>query len=115
MGTAERRAEIIRILRSGKSVTMPQLADGLGASVRTIKRDIDALSVEEHYPILTVQGNGGGVRLLDYKHPHINILSREENKVLCSVLNQVSQYEANVIRRMVATYGNIKFLEDESL
>ena len=56
---------------------MPQLATELGVNVKTIQRDILALIVDEGYPINTEQGNGGGVYLVEYRHPHKKILSKE--------------------------------------
>ena len=70
MNVKERRAEEIRILMGRRQETMPQLAHELGVCVNTIKNDLLALTVDEHYPLDTVPGNGGGVILRDFKHQH---------------------------------------------
>ena len=43
--TNERREELIRILMMNKKCTMEYLANSLNVSVRTIKRDVDFLSL----------------------------------------------------------------------
>ncbi len=63
-GTAERRAQIMRILCKRRSETINNLAMELGVSGRTIRRDIDVLSASE--PIYTLPGRyGGGVYVTD--------------------------------------------------
>lgn len=56
MGPNERRLEIIKILCSRRQETMSNLAHEFEVSIRTIKRDIDTLSLS--YPIVTILGNG---------------------------------------------------------
>jgi predicted DNA-binding transcriptional regulator YafY len=61
MGPNERRMEIIEALCRRRQDTMANLAAEFGVSVRTIKNDIDILSLS--YPIETIRGRyGGGVR-----------------------------------------------------
>lgn len=64
MGTAERRAEIMRILCRRRNETISNLAEEFGVSTRTILRDIEVLSITE--PIYTQCGRyGGGVYVAD--------------------------------------------------
>ena len=59
-GTAERRSEIMKILCRRRSETVYNLAFELGVSERTVRRDIEILSLSE--PIYTQSGRyGGGV------------------------------------------------------
>jgi len=62
MSVTERRLEIIRILEGRRHETIKNLASQLGVSQRTIRYDVEALMVE--YPIESVPGNGGGIRLM---------------------------------------------------
>jgi predicted DNA-binding transcriptional regulator YafY len=65
MGPNERRMEIIEALCRRRQDTMANLAAEFGVSVRTIKNDIDILSLS--YPIETIRGRyGGGVRHLEW-------------------------------------------------
>jgi len=100
-----RRNEIIRILRSKNQTTMLYLADALGVSISTIKRDILLLTVDEGYPIDTVQGNRGGVLLRDYTHSHKHILSQEEIKDLTLLMQTVDTYTAEVLKGILKAYA----------
>ena len=60
MGTAERRRMIMRVLCRRGHETIANLACEFGVSQRTIRRDIETLSLSE--PVYTQQGRyGGGV------------------------------------------------------
>ena len=59
---------------------MQVLAAELGVTDRTIRNDILVLTAE--YPLETTRGNGGGVRIADWYHPHKNIFSQDQISVL---------------------------------
>ncbi len=60
-GTAERRVEIMKKLCRRRKDTIGNLAHELGVSERTVRRDLEALSLSE--PIYTQSGRyGGGFR-----------------------------------------------------
>lgn len=64
METAERRYEIMKILCRRRYEIIRNLASEFGVSMRTIQRDIEALSRTE--PIYTKYGKyGGGVYVVD--------------------------------------------------
>ncbi|OPJ55916.1 helix-turn-helix transcriptional regulator [Alkalithermobacter paradoxus] len=64
MGPNERRIEIIERLCHRRQDTMANLANEFGVSIRTIKNDIDILSLS--YPIETIRGrHGGGIKITD--------------------------------------------------
>lgn len=60
---AERRSEILKILCRRRHETIRNLALEFGVSERTIRRDIEALSLSK--PIDTCTGRYGGVYLSD--------------------------------------------------
>ena len=104
MSIRARQAEIIRVLRGRRTETVPNLAREFGVSKNTIYRDIEQLSVD--YPSLTTQrGNGGGVTLSDWKHPHRNIFSREQQQVLTELLAIANKHQAEVLEGLIAAYG----------
>ena len=105
MSVNERRAEIMRILRGVRQTTVPQLSQELGASISTIKRDILALTVEEGYPIDTAQGNGGGIILRDYKHPHKRILSQEQIRVLEKYAQLADAPDVDILNGILKAYA----------
>lgn len=63
MDVSERRNEIIRILCRRRFCTTVDLALEFEVSERTIRRDIDILSLT--YPIYTTSGKHGGIYLLE--------------------------------------------------
>jgi predicted DNA-binding transcriptional regulator YafY len=62
MGTADRREQLLRLLRRRADWTVGQLAERLDASRRTILRDISALR-DVGFDLDSFSGPGGGVRL----------------------------------------------------
>lgn len=65
MGAAERRQQILELLCQRRKETVSNLAAELGVCERTIRRDIEMLTLQ--YPIETVCGRyGGRVKLADW-------------------------------------------------
>ncbi|CAL9535358.1 hypothetical protein SUDANB15_04105 [Streptomyces sp. enrichment culture] len=60
--TSARMLKLLSVLGTGATLTAEELATRLGASVRTVRRDIDTLR-ELGYDIEAVRGVGGGYRL----------------------------------------------------
>ena len=65
MSAVERRQQLLELLCQRRKETIPNLAAELGVCERTIRRDIETLTL--HYPIETVCGRyGGGVKMADW-------------------------------------------------
>lgn len=60
---SQRLIRLIMLINAKKHFTVPELAYEFGLSTRTITRDLQELSVLG-FPIYSVQGRGGGYRLL---------------------------------------------------
>ena len=112
MGTAERRNAIMKILCRRRHETMMNLASELGVSDRTIRRDIESLSLTE--PIYTQSGRyGGGVYLIDGYSMDRMYLSQEASDVLrklCRFAEArqkciLSDGELSVLRNVVSEYS----------
>ena len=74
--------QILYILLEKGSVTAPELARTLEVSVRTIYRDIEALSMAG-IPVRTAQGKGGGVSLMpNYAFSKALLSDDEQNQIL---------------------------------
>lgn len=74
---ADRLLGILLMLDKKGKVTAPELAGEFEASVRTIYRDIEVLSL--HFPIHAESGPDGGFTLMPgYKLPNIAFLSRKD-------------------------------------
>lgn len=63
MQKAKRLIQLIMMVNAKKSFTVKELADELGISTRTVSRDLQELS-ELGVPIYSIQGRGGGHKLL---------------------------------------------------
>ena len=110
--------EILEVLCRRRSDTVENLANEFGVSKRTIKYDIEYLSLS--YPVYTVQGNGGGIYITDgYTDEE---LKKKEDEILYSELStwfdwydmQVSQYERS--KRLEITFDrDIATLDAEAV
>lgn len=77
MQKSQRLIELMMVINMKKNVTVNELAEEFGISPRTITRDLRDLS-ELGFPIYSVQGRGGGYRLLrDRMLPPIGFLESE--------------------------------------
>jgi predicted DNA-binding transcriptional regulator YafY len=85
MNRLDRALGILLLLRSGSGVSARALARRFEVSLRTIYRDIDALSALG-VPIYTKRGRKGGIRLLEgYFLPPVSLTQREALALLLGV------------------------------
>lgn len=77
------------LLEKGKA-TAPELAEKFEVSVRTIYRDIDALS-SNGIPIYAAQGKGGGIALLENFVLDKTVVSQEEQQQIMAALQNLTQ------------------------
>lgn len=94
---SERQLTILSILLQKQSITVSELAKKLEVSKRTIQRDIDALSLSG-IPIVTRQGLGGGISILDSFKLNKTLLTDNEMAAILSglrSLDSVSQGNSN--------------------
>ena len=75
MGVYERRLMLMEMLSVTELATYRQLAEELGVSVETIRTDITALMCL--YPIETIRGCNGGVKLADHLSRHRTLTKKQ--------------------------------------
>lgn len=86
----ERLLAIIITLLKRKRVQAKELADTFGVSIRTIYRDIDTISIAG-IPVITYQGVGGGIGLMEGYHLERGILNDEEISDIVIGLHSISK------------------------
>ena len=72
--------------------TAPELAEKLEVSVRTIYRDVDALS-GAGIPIYAEAGRNGGIRLMDGFVLHKAMLSEDEKQEILTALQSINMIQ----------------------
>ena len=100
-------------------MTVPQLAEKLEVSTRTVRRDLDALSAAS-IPIYTTRGRNGGVRLLpDFVLSKTLLSAREQDEILAAlqslratgsgVESEVLTHLNSLFRRSAADWIDVDF------
>jgi len=89
----DRLIGIIAVLQRQGQVTMPCLAEKFEVSRRTIARDIDALC-RAGLPVVTRQGEGGGVSLVEGHSVNASVLTREEMGAILTGLGSLQSVVA---------------------
>ena len=114
MGTAERRNEILRLLCRRRHETIQNLASEFGVSERTIRRDVEILSLQN--PIYTQPGRYvGGVYVMDDYSMDRMYMSETELAVLRKLSAAVqgddsilTEEEQKVLRLIISIYTKPK-------
>ncbi len=86
---SSRLFKIVYCLLNQERVTAPELAKRFEVSLRTIYRDIDALSVAG-VPIFATRGKGGGIRLMEGYVLNKAMMSEEEQSRLLMAVKSLS-------------------------
>ena len=84
---------VYHLLEKGKS-TAPELADKFEVSVRTIYRDLDAIS-SAGIPVYATQGKGGGIFIMQDFVLDKSLLSQREKEQILMALQGISITEHN--------------------
>lgn len=114
IGTSERRRELMKLLCRRQHETMYNLAVELGVSLRTIQRDVEALSLSE--PIYTQAGKySGGVYIVDgYSVDRMYMTDTEINVLhklyaaVCENENLLTTDERDILKVLIAQYSKPK-------
>lgn len=104
MTTAERRNEIVRVMRFRKYDTAPNLAMEFNVHVCTIRRDITFLTVEGYF-FDTVSGNGGGIVYTGQHKTEKTTLSYQHKKVLKELREYATKEQIVAINEILVNFS----------
>ena len=99
-----RQFQIVYTLLNEKTVSAPALAKRLEVSVRTIYRDVEALSAAG-VPIYAIPGKGGGIALMEGYTLNRSLLSDDEKSQLLLALKSVSAIGADASADLLSKLG----------
>ena len=104
MSVKERRQDNWMRLLERRKDTIQDLASEFNVSPRTIRYDIDALSLS--YPIETVRGRyGGGVKVSDWYHPSRNTLSPKQMDLLKKLAPTLEGDDLAVMNSIISQFA----------
>lgn len=108
----DRLIGIITILLQKDKVTAPELAKRFEVSRRTINRDIEDIN-KAGIPIVTTQGNGGGISILDSYKLDKTLLNNDELQAIFSGLKGIdsvskTSYFTKMIEKLSGKNDNIQ-------
>ncbi len=102
----DRLFQIMYILLERQSVTAPELAQLLEISVRTVYRDIEALSMAG-VPVFTSQGKGGGISIMEgYTFDKALLTDDDQNQILFAIqsLKAAEQNVDGLLKKLGAAF-----------
>ena len=108
----DRLIGILSVLLQEEQTTAPKLAEMFEVSRRTINRDIESLCMAG-IPIQTLQGTGGGIRIMDGYRMDRTILTSKDMRMILAGLRSLdsvsgSRYYSQLMEKLQA--GSSEFL-----
>lgn len=99
----ERRMEIIKVLCQRRYETMGNLAEEFGVTSRTIRNDIDYLSLS--YPLETIRGKGGGVKVIGNFNLDRKYLNSQQESLLERLKDSLSGQELFIMNSILNDFA----------
>ena len=104
MNPWERRQKILEVLCLRRHDTYRNLAHEFNVSTGTIRRDIVVLTCS--YPIETVKGHHGGVRVAEWFHLDRRMLNAEEIALLRRLGESLDGHDREMLNRIIAVFSH---------
>lgn len=104
--TTERRQSLLEIICERRFETIDNLAFEFGVERRTIRRDIELLSIS--YPIYTTKGVGGGVHIMDGFRLGMKYLNAEQTEFLERISKNLTGKDFKTAQMILTTFRNPK-------
>lgn len=104
MGTSERRMKIMEVLCRRRHETMKNLAFEFDVSQRTIRNDINVLSLS--YPLETKRGRyGGGVEVMDGYYLDRKYLKPKQQELLEKLSENLSGDDLTIMNSILEEFA----------
>ena len=104
MRPCERREKILELLCIRRQDTIKHLAEEFQVSERTIKYDIEELTLT--YPINTIRGRyGGGVKVKDGYYVGRNYLKPAQENLLLKLLPSLSEKDTETMNSILKDFS----------
>ena len=102
----ERRQLILEYISDHRRIRLQELMDEFQISDSTARRDVQLLSCS--HPIITVQGNGGGIQAMDGWYLSRRYLHEDQEALLRSLLPGLQPSERDCMQRILAAFAKPK-------
>lgn len=99
----DRRQGILEFVSDRRQLTYQDICNEFGVSYNTARRDIEVLSCS--YPIVTVSGNGGGVRAMDGWYLSRRYLHDDQEALLRSLLPGLQPEEQKTMEQILLAFA----------
>ena len=101
--TSERRQMILEYLLEHRETTRFELSNHFNVSLRTIERDVLILSCS--YPIITIQGGGGGIKIADGYRLGMKYLSESQAALLEQLSETLSGKDLEIMQSILKIFS----------
>ena len=105
----ERRQSILEYVSDKRQLTYADICNEFNISYSTARRDILILSCS--YPIITVSGNGGGVRAIDGWYISRRYLKDEQEMLLRKLMEGLECDEQKTMQSILTAFAKPKSKE----
>ena len=102
--TTERRQLVLEYLLDQRHTTLDALCKEFEVSMSTMRRDILILSCS--YPITTIQGGGGGIRIADGYRLGMKYMTSKQAALLEKLSENLSGDDLVTMRSILKTFSN---------
>ena len=102
--TTERRQLVLEYLLNHRCTTLNALCMEFQVSMSTLRRDILILSCS--YPITTMQGGGGGIKIADGYRLGMKYFTAEQTDLLKKLSETLSGHELLTMQSILKTFSN---------
>lgn len=103
MSQRERQLEILQILSAERQTTVKRLAEHFGVSEKTIRRDIETLTLSA--PIYTQTGPKGGIRVMNGWYANRHYLTANQEALLKELMEGLQPEKVEIMQSILKSFA----------